>query len=48
MGDYGGWWSSAEIDATLAWNRHMSYDGEDVGRNGNWKENGFSVRCVRD
>lgn len=41
-------WSSTEHDSGYAWYRLLSYDRSDVGRNGNYKQGGFSVRCIRD
>jgi uncharacterized protein (TIGR02145 family) len=46
-GNYGYWWSATEDDADDAWRRYMNYY-YDVGRDGNFKENLFSVRCVKD
>lgn len=44
----GDWWSSTEIDASMAWLRGMYYDGSNFTRFGNVKENAFSVRCIGD
>jgi uncharacterized protein (TIGR02145 family) len=46
--EYGHWWSSTENLARYAWGRHLFYHTSDVYRNYYTKENGFSVRCVRD
>lgn len=56
--DYGGhfnnlrvscyWWSSTEIDATLAWSRDIYYTYVYVDRRNSSKGIGGSVRCVRD
>jgi len=48
VGDYGNWWSSIELNATLAYSRNMSYDDSNVHRNYNGKSSLFSVRCVLD
>ncbi len=40
-------WSSTE-NGSNAWNRNLNYNNTDVNRNNNNKDNGFSVRCVRD
>jgi uncharacterized protein (TIGR02145 family) len=48
IGDLGGWWSSTEVDTTLAWFRNLYYNLRDVIRAGNAESLGFSVRCVRD
>jgi uncharacterized protein (TIGR02145 family) len=46
--DDGYWWSSTEYSTTGAWSRTMNYGNAYVGRNGNVKGYGFSVRCLRD
>ena len=48
VGAYGYWWSSSENDAGDAWSRFLGYDDGSVNRNFNYKQNGFSVRCLRD
>lgn len=48
IGYSGGWWSSTEDDSGTAWNRGLYYSSSSVGRDGNDKRYGFSVRCVRD
>jgi len=48
IGGYGGWWSATEGYPVGAWVRGMGYDFSDVGRSNNFKELGFSVRCLRD
>ena len=48
IGYYGYWWSATEGSAAIAWFRGMFYDGSDVLSYDNYKEVGFSVRCVRD
>jgi len=48
MGYGADFWSSTEHDSGYAWYRLLSYDSSDVGRNGNYKQGGFSVRCIRD
>lgn len=46
---YGGaWWSATEDGTYYAWGRSMSYYYSDVYRFSDYKELGFSVRCVRD
>jgi uncharacterized protein (TIGR02145 family) len=44
----GYWWSATEYSSTNAWNRKLNYNNDKVNRNNNNKENGFSVRFVRD
>ncbi len=49
IGDYGFWWSSSEYDSSLAFYRYLDFDYYGVYRGyGTDKQNGFSVRCVRD
>jgi len=48
IGNNGNWWSATENNTNNAWNRNMNYNNSNVNRNNNNKENGFSVRCVRD
>ena len=48
IGIFGAWWSSTGSDASDAWGRGMYYENGDVGRYGWYKEDGFSVRCLRD
>ena len=48
IGKHGFWWSSSEDGTFLAWLRFLSCSDGNVGRNGNNKEKGFSVRCLRD
>jgi uncharacterized protein (TIGR02145 family) len=44
----GFWWSSTEYSATNAWSQHLSYGTNFGYRDGNYKELGLSVRCIRD
>jgi uncharacterized protein (TIGR02145 family) len=46
--EYGFWWTGTEKDASLAWNRIMSYDSTNVMRYGNYKYKAYSVRCIKD
>lgn len=49
VGNNGNWWSSTENNTNNAWNRKLNYNNSDVNRNNNNnKNNGFSVRCLRD
>jgi len=48
VGGYGFWWSATESDSSNAWYRFMYYSGSGVSRYHNYKDVGFSVRCVRD
>jgi len=48
IGIYGLWWSSTENHTADAWSRFLTYARSNVGRSYYNKENGFSVRCLRD
>ena len=48
IGGNGYWWSSTENGTDNAWDYNLTYYSGSVYRNGNYKENGFSVRCLRD
>jgi uncharacterized protein (TIGR02145 family) len=48
LGGLGLWWSSTESSLTGAWDRILYSYNTLVDRNPNSKEDGFSVRCVRD
>jgi uncharacterized protein (TIGR02145 family) len=44
----GFWWSSTDYSPADAWYRYMFYDSGGAARNHGFKNNGFSVRCIRD
>ena len=46
--DNGVWWSTTEYDTGYAWLRHLFYNDTIVYRDTNNKQDGFSVRCVKD
>ncbi len=48
IGLYGFWWSSTENYADGAWGRTLNYFNGNVNRDGSIKEDGLSVRCLRD
>lgn len=48
IGNNGYWWSSSENDTNNAWNRNLNNNNGNANRNNNNKQNGFSVRCLRD
>ena len=48
VGNNGNWWSSSENDTNNAWNRNLNYNNGNANRNNNNKQNGLSVRCLRD
>lgn len=47
-GDYGGWWSSTESLENNAWVRVLFFSYSNLATIYQGKENGFSVRCVKD
>ncbi len=48
IGNSGNWWSSTEASSGAAWHRGLLYSYSTVGRVSLIKQNGFSVRCVKD
>ncbi len=48
IGNGGYWWSSTESNTNYAWYRSLYYDSSNVHRGSYTKEDGYSVRCVRD
>jgi len=48
LGNNANFWSSTENNSNNAWNRKLNYNNANVNRNNNNKQNGFSVRLVRD
>jgi len=48
IGLVGGWWSSTEYGTADAWGRALDYNSSNVSRDYYNKEDGFSVRCLRD
>ena len=48
VAESGYWWSSSERLTDDAWYRSLGNDRTRVGRGTNYKNNGFSVRCLRD
>jgi len=48
VGYNGGWDSATEYDSSYAWGRSLGYDHSHVARGYDYKESGYSVRCVRD
>lgn len=41
-------WSSSQSDSTIAWNRYLYFDNENVGRGNYDKGDGLSARCIKD
>jgi uncharacterized protein (TIGR02145 family) len=48
VGNDGYWWSSTENPTYGAWSRWLKYNNGNVGRSTNNKQDGFSVRCLKD
>ena len=48
IGAFGYWWSSSEFNTSSALYRYLYYSGGYVDRDDLDKQNGFSVRCLRD
>lgn len=48
VGKFGYWWSSTEYGANNAWLRSLGYNFGFVYRDYSLKEEGLSVRCLRD
>lgn len=48
IGNRGSWWYSVQGATAYAWDRTLFYDGSNLGSNGSFKEDGLSVRCVKD
>ena len=48
IGAFGYWWSSSEDDSDSAWYRYLNYSIGDVVRYYFNKQDGISVRCLRD
>jgi uncharacterized protein (TIGR02145 family) len=48
VGYYGNWWSSTESSTTNAWYRYLFYNYGYAYRDNYNKQNGLSVRCLRD
>jgi len=41
-------WTATAVDEAAAYYRYLSYDNAKIGRLGDYKQYGFSVRCVKD
>lgn len=48
LGYFGFWWSASESMINAAWNRTLLYSHDIASRYDSYKEDGFSVRCLRD
>ena len=48
IGAFGSWWTSTESGNNLSWDHGFGLNHDDVSRNNPDKENGYSVRCIKD
>jgi uncharacterized protein (TIGR02145 family) len=48
IGRFGYWWSATEYDATSAWNSSIFFTSSNVYRYSSDKQDGYSVRCLKD
>ena len=48
IGTNGYWWSSLEYDNSYAFSRYLNYYNSNAYRFNNYKNFGFSVRCIKD
>lgn len=48
VGVSGFWWSSTEFSSYYAWYRFLYYDNGSVSENSQYRQCGYSVRCLRD
>jgi uncharacterized protein (TIGR02145 family) len=45
---FGGWWSATEGVPSSSWGRYLYYNYIFEGRGWDYKESGFSIRCIKD
>ena len=48
IGYFGSWWSSSESYTYSAWFQSLRYDDDGIYRNNYGKQDGFSVRCLKN
>jgi uncharacterized protein (TIGR02145 family) len=48
IGYFGSWWSSTESYTYSAWFQSLRYDDDGIYRNNYGKQDGFSVRCLKN
>jgi uncharacterized protein (TIGR02145 family) len=48
IGNFGLWWSSTQDFTQAAWFRYLDYNGVYIARDTNYKQDGFSVRLIKD
>jgi len=47
-GWYGYWWTASEGDNSRAWMRYVTYSNTQIYRNLSYKEDAYSIRCVKN
>jgi len=48
IGSLGYWWTATEYNNVTSWWRNLDYNSSSIGRYGFEKQDGLSVRCVKD
>jgi uncharacterized protein (TIGR02145 family) len=48
INSYGLWWSSTEVDGSSAWYKYLFNSMSSLVSSSNFKQYGFSVRCIKD
>lgn len=48
IGKYSNWWTSSDYTTTNSWYRSLYYKNSGVFRNNSPRDQGFSVRCLKD
>ncbi len=48
VGGYGVWWSATQVNEAKAGFRYLYINASYLGMNSDYKEDGFSVRCLKD
>jgi len=48
LGYSGMWWTSTAYNNSNVWNRSMGIDGDNMNKDLDLKNYGFSVRCTKD
>ena len=48
LGSYGYWWSATAVNTTVAYDRYMYFGSKAVTRSFVSKQNGLSVRCIKN
>jgi len=48
LGENGNWWSATANGSEQAWRRNLYYLNDNAYRDSNYKDHGYSVRCIKD